>query len=173
MAPGLVIIAFLDPTEGRETEASQQRGGQSRASGVNSLRVSELDLWSPPSVSLQPPAAGQIPQREPLGEWGAHPRLCQLRKHNGRGCMGGCDRQDPGPDAPQAGGQRTEGRQGRLQRLAQHARFLEQRGSRQPAHLTGMNPEEEELGLESLLIFLKDGCQMGRRRTARILGIYA
>ena len=42
------------------------------------------------------------------------------------------------------------GRQGRLQRLAQHARFLEQRGSRQPAHLTGMNPEEEELGLESL-----------------------
>lgn len=31
MAPGLVIIAFLDPTEGQETEASRQGGGQSRA----------------------------------------------------------------------------------------------------------------------------------------------
>ena len=34
MAPGLVIIAFLDPAEGRETEASRQRGGQSRTPGV-------------------------------------------------------------------------------------------------------------------------------------------
>ena len=62
--------------------------------------------------------------------------------------MGGCGRQDPGPDLPpaQAGGQRTDGRQGRLQRRAQHTRLQEQRGSLQPAHLTGMNPEEEEPG---------------------------
>lgn len=78
------------------------------------------------------------------------------------------------PTFPQAGRQWTDGQTDKAA-APRSARPLTgaTRLCRQPAHLTGMNPEEEESGLESLLIFLKDGCQMGRQRTARILGIYA
>lgn len=102
MAPGLVVIAFLGPTEGQETEASRQGGGQSRAPGGKQPQGLRNSLWSPPSVFLHPPTntTRQIPQREPLGEWGALSRLHQLRKHNGRGCMCRCGRQDPGPHFP-------------------------------------------------------------------------